>query len=436
MPVDDPLNGLKVPTGRLTRLARLGGMAAGMGGRVVLNGALQMASGQRPRMADLLFTPTNALKLTEELARMRGAAMKVGQLMSMDSGDFMPPEFAQVMARLRADAHHMPPQQLRDVLDRSWGKGWLRHFARFDVRPIASASIGQVHRAQTRDGRDLAIKVQYPGIRDSIDSDVTNVAGLLRLSGLLPRSLNLAPLLEQARSQLHEEADYAAEGRHMVAYAGHLAGNADFLVPQLHGDFSGQDVLAMDYLESQPIETLITASQAERDRVAGLLIGLALAELFQFNLMQTDPNFANYRYNAKTGQIVLLDFGATRAFAPNLAPEFRALLASRGREALRQAALEIGYVSADTAPDLQVALLGMMEISLAPLQSPEVFDFAASDLPQRVRNMGMMLSTRSDLPPVPPVDVLYLHRKLGGLFLLAHRLRARLPISTLMGPYL
>ena len=424
-----------VPGSSLARLAGLGGMAAGIGGRMVLDVARQVATGQRPRLADLLLTPTNALEVTRQLAQMRGAALKVGQLMSMDTGDFLPREFADILSRLRADADHMPPEQLRSVLDRAWGKGWISRFARFDVRPIASASIGQVHRALTRDGRDLAIKVQYPGVRHSIDSDVANVAGLLRLSGLVPKALDLAPLLEAARAQLHEEADYLREGVCLTRYGALLAGNPAFQVPRLHPDLSGPDVLVMDFIESHPIEALAQVPQAERDRVITLLIRLVLDELFRFNLMQTDPNFANYRYNPKTGQVVLLDFGATRSFSPDIAAKFRALMMAQDREAVRQAALDIGYFEATTAPALQAALLDMMELALSPLRAETPFDFATSDLPQRMRDMGFALGMEREFAHVPPMDVLFLHRKMGGLFLLAHRLGARISLAPLLAEY-
>ena len=430
----DPL-GSPVPSTRLSRLVRLGGMAAGVGGRMLLDGARQVATGQRPAMADLLLTPANAVQVTQHLAQMRGAAMKVGQLLSMDTGDFVPRAFADVLSRLRADADPMPPQQLRIVLDRAWGKGWVSRFARFDVRPIASASIGQVHRAQTKDGRDLAIKVQYPGVRDSIDSDVTNVAALLRLSGLVPKTLNLAPMLDTARQQLHEEADYVREGAQMTRYGAVFAQGSKFQIPGLHPDLSGADVLAMDFIESQPIEVLTTAPQAERDRVVTLLIRLVLDELFTFNLMQTDPNFANYRYNPKTAQVVMLDFGATRSFAPGLAAQFRGLMLAQDRKMVRDAALDIGYFDPATRPAHQEAVLDMMEIALRPLHARKPYDFAKDDLPQRIFDMGLALGMQREFLHIPPMDVPFLHRKIGGLYLLANRLGARIDLGALLEGY-
>ena len=172
---------LPVPSSRISRLTRLSTMTAGVAGNMALRGAAELGRGKRPQFRDLLMTPANMSRVADQLAKMRGAAMKVGQLVSMDTGDVLPPELADIFARLRDDAHFMPPAQLKKVLATHWPNGWLGQFQSFDVRPIAAASIGQVHRAQTRDGRDMAIKVQYPGVAQSIDSDVANVGALVRM---------------------------------------------------------------------------------------------------------------------------------------------------------------------------------------------------------------------------------------------------------------
>ena len=145
-------------------------------------GARRLAAGERPRLGDLLLTPANAKRVADRLSHLRGAALKLGQMISMDAGDFLPPELATILATVRNQAYRMPPQQLDGVLKREWGANWRQRFKRFDATPMAAASIGQVHRAELPDGRILAIKVQYPGVRASINADVDNVATLLRLS--------------------------------------------------------------------------------------------------------------------------------------------------------------------------------------------------------------------------------------------------------------
>ena len=431
--------GVAIPSSRLSRMARFGGLASGMAGRAMVQGAREVAMGRRPRLGDLLLTPANVNRLTEQLARMRGAAMKVGQLMSMDTGDMLPPELADILARLRAEAHPMPPKQLRSVLDRNWGRDWLRRFERFDVRPIAAASIGQVHRAQTRDGRDMAIKIQYPGVRRSIDSDVDNVAALIRLSGLIPSSLDVAPMLAEAKRQLHEEADYAREGTQLAAFGRLLADAPDYVVPDWHADFSTADVLAMSFVKGVPVESLADAPQAERDRAARLIFALTFRELFEFGLMQTDPNFANFRYDTEAGRLVVLDFGATRALPSALAQHYRRLMhagLTGDRAALREAAIAIGFFAADTAPRHQDQVLDMMAMSLEPLARPGAFEFADSAFAARIRDAGMDLGAERDFWHVPPMDTLFLQRKIAGIYLLASRLRARVDIRALLEPHL
>ena len=294
--------GSPVPTGRTSRLFHMGSIAAGIAGGMVAGGLRQLATGQRPDLSGLLLTPSNALRLTAGLSQLRGAALKVGQMLSMDTGILLGPQVTAILASLREDARPMPPGQLQNVLNAEWGTDWPQRFRRFEMRPFAAASIGQVHRAETLDGRDLAIKVQYPGIRASIASDVDNIASLLRLPGLVPRGMDIAPLLRAAKQQLHDEADYTAEAAHLRHFAELLAGSDAFVVPDLHPDLCTGQVLAMTYMQSQPLDGLTLAPQATRDSAAAALIGLVLQELFTFGAMQTDPNLANYRVEPATGR--------------------------------------------------------------------------------------------------------------------------------------
>ncbi|MEO1790367.1 MAG: AarF/ABC1/UbiB kinase family protein, partial [Pseudomonadota bacterium] len=263
-----------IPQTRLSRLARLGTMASGVAGGMAVEGVRQLGRGERPELRDLLLTPSNISRVTDQLARMRGAAMKVGQLVSMDTGDVLPPELAQIMARLRAEADHMPPKQLKSVLNATWGPDWLKPFRRFDVRPIAAASIGQVHRAQTRDGRDLALKIQYPGVRRSIDSDVTNVGALIKVSGLLPPGLDMGPLLDEARKQLHEETDYAREGAQLRRFGALMADVPDVVLPELAEDLTTETVLAMSFVAGTPVEEMADAPQEVRDRIGASTVSV------------------------------------------------------------------------------------------------------------------------------------------------------------------
>jgi predicted unusual protein kinase regulating ubiquinone biosynthesis (AarF/ABC1/UbiB family) len=410
-------------------------MATGVAGNMLMAGARQLAQGKRPNLSDLLLTPANALRITHQLAQMRGAAMKVGQLISMDAGDLLPPEMAAILARLRSDAHAMPQRQVQAVLTANWGAQWQQRFEPFSFTPIAAASIGQVHRAKAKDGRDLAIKIQYPGVRKSISSDVNNVASLLRLSGLLPKTLDIAPLLLEAKRQLREEADYQAEGAHLQRFAELLAGAPEFVVPALHADLTTKNVLAMSFVAGVPVESMVNAPQVERDRIVSLLVSLLFRELFEFGLMQTDPNFANYRYDPESRQLILLDFGATRSFAPAFGQAYRQLMAAAmvgDRAAMTQAAMAIGYFDDRAQAKHQTAVLDMMQMALEPLRHKGDFDFGTTDMVQRLREAGMALGLDRDFWHIPPIDTLFLHRKLGGLYLLAARLKARVNVRQLV----
>jgi predicted unusual protein kinase regulating ubiquinone biosynthesis (AarF/ABC1/UbiB family) len=432
-------SGRSVPRGRLSRLGHFGRLAGGVAGGMLAEGARRLADGERPRMRDMLLTPGNINGAVERLSHLRGAAMKLGQMISLDAGDMLPPELSQIMARLRDNAHHMPPAQLNRVLAQHWGKDWRSRFARFEPRPIAAASIGQVHRALTHDGRELAIKVQYPGVRESIDADVDNVATLLRMSGLMPRELDIAPLLAEAKRQLAEEADYEREGAQMALFGELLADTPDVVVPELDREFTTDRVLAMGFLPGQPIEALESAPQETRDELMHRLITLVLRELFEFGVMQTDPNFANYRYQPDTGRLVLLDFGAARAVDPATVAGYRGLLTaglSDDRAAIREAAVAAGFVSQAAVTRHGTRVDRMIEVIAGELNRPGPFNFGDRSFVGALRDEGMEIAADKASWHLPPTDILFVQRKISGTALLAARLKARVDVRALAEQYL
>ena len=423
-----------VPSGRLSRLGHFGRLAAGVAGGMLSEGARRIAAGERPRVGDLLLTPGNMGKVAERLSHLRGAAMKLGQMISMDAGDFLPAELTEVLARLRDNAHHMPPQQLQQVLAAQWGKDWRTRFRRFEPRPIAAASIGQVHRATTHDGRDLAIKVQYPGVRESIDADIDNVATLLRVSGLLPRDLDISPLLAEAKRQLADEADYLREGNQMALFGTFLADDPTLVVPTLEAQFTTDRVLAMSFVDGSPIESLVTAPQAVRDAAMHGLIGLVLRELFEFGVMQTDPNFANYRFQPDSGRLVLLDFGAARVVGAETAGAYRRLLQAGldgHRDGVRDAAIAAGFIGTAVVERHGARLDRMIDIILGELHRPGPFDFGDRSFVAALRESGMEVAADKATWHVPPADILFVQRKISGTALLAARLQARVDVRKL-----
>ncbi|MEC8715388.1 MAG: AarF/ABC1/UbiB kinase family protein [Pseudomonadota bacterium] len=428
-----------IPSSRAARLGAFGRLAGGVASGMLGEGARRLARGERPRMRDLVLTPGNVGRLADRLSHLRGAAMKLGQMISMDAGDLLPPELAAILAQLRSQAHRMPPEQLRRVLDSEWGPDWRRRFARFNATPIAAASIGQVHRATLPDGRELAIKVQYPGVRESIDSDVDNVATLLRVSGVLPRELDLAPLLTEAKRQLHEEADYEREATQMTRFADWLDGHADYVVPRPLPELTTARVLAMDFIDGIPIEALADAPQEQRDAAMRDLMALVLREMFEFGAMQTDPNFANYRFQPDAGRLVLLDFGAARDVDPATAQGYRSLLSaglSGDRDAVREAARAAGFLGEAAVARHRPLVDRMIDIVVTEMSRPGPFDFGDRGFVEVLREQGMEMAADRSTWHIPPVETLFVQRKVSGTALLAARLEARVDVRELVRPYL
>ena len=428
-----------IPSSRAARLGAFGRLAGGVASGMLGEGARRLARGERPRMRDLVLTPGNVGRLADRLSHLRGAAMKLGQMISMDAGDLLPPELAAILGQLRSQAHRMPPEQLRRVLDSEWGPDWRRRFARFNAIPIAAASIGQVHRATLPDGRELAIKVQYPGVRESIDSDVDNVATLLRVSGVLPRELDLAPLLTEAKRQLHEEADYEREATQMTRFADWLDGHADYVVPRPLPELTTARVLAMDFIDGIPIEALADAPQEQRDAAMRDLMALVLREMFEFGAMQTDPNFANYRFQPDAGRLVLLDFGAARDVDPATAQGYRSLLSaglSGDRDAVREAARAAGFLGEAAVARHRPLVDRMIDIVVTEMNRPGPFDFGDRGFVEVLREQGMEMAADRSTWHIPPVETLFVQRKVSGTALLAARLEARVDVRELVRPYL
>ncbi|MDC0886407.1 AarF/ABC1/UbiB kinase family protein [Altererythrobacter sp.] len=424
---DNPSRHRAVPSGRISRLAGFGRLAGGVAGSVLGHGAKRLAAGERPRFDELLLTPGNARRLTERLAHLRGAAMKLGQMISMDAGDLLPPELSDILASLRDRANFMPPKQLDQVLAEQWGKDWRKQFRRFEPRPIAAASIGQVHRALTRDGETLAIKVQYPGVAQSIDSDVDNVATLLKMSGLLPTELDIGPLLAAAKQQLHEEADYHREGEQMQLFKARLADDDHFVVPALNQDLTRDRILAMSFEEGIPVESLEHEPQELRNEVFERMMRLVARELFEFGVMQTDPNFANFRYQRETGKVVLLDFGATRPVAPDIQSAYRKLLEAglaEDKDGIREEAIAAGFMSPAVVERHPERVDRMITIIVGEMSKDAPFDFGDRSFVPLLRDEGMAIAQDRATWHLPPAETLFVQRKVSGTALLGARLKA------------
>ncbi len=412
-----------VPEGRGQRVGKLGSMLLGIASDTAME-ALRRAIG-RGDDGGLLLNTANAKRLTETLADLRGAAMKLGQMLSLQGDDLLPPQFVEVLSTLRDQAFFMPEEQVRSVLERELGTDWESHFQEFDFEPIAAASIGQVHAAETADGRDVAVKIQYPGVRGSVDSDVDNLALVLRISRILPPELEYESLIPEVKAELKRESDYRREAESTKRYQALLGYDPLVFVPTVHDDLSNDHVLVTDRIYGLPIDDLrgVEHPQKRRNRIGAKLTELALREVFEFRFMQTDPNFGNYMYEPKMDRVALLDFGATRSFDVKFTEAYRQLvIASVERDARRllDAAEILGLVDESTDLPARMGMVEACELFGEPLREPGPYDFAARQLPKRLREHGMEIFMKHRLP-TPPPDVPFMHRKLlGGLLLNTH----------------
>lgn len=430
-----------VPQSRIARLTGMGTLASRIAGNAIIESGKQLAKGHKPRASDVLLTEANIRHVADKLAKMRGAAMKVGQILSMDAGNLLPTELAAILERLRAEAMIMPASQLYDVLERNWGDSWQNQFKRFSFEPIAAASIGQVHKASTHDGRQLAVKIQYPGISQSIDSDIDNVVSLMRLSGLLPSGLDIDPLVDEARQQLHFEADYLREGEQIRTYRSmidsfHRQDELD--MPEFHDDLSTQEILCMSHLPGLALEKGIQRHPVEADRVITLLMDLFFAELAKYRCVQTDPNLANYLYDPESARVMLLDFGAVRQFSDEFVEKYLAAMraaAQEDAEGLKGALEALGFFQAGIAAANVQIVVDIFMLATEPLRYDGEYDFGSADLAKRIQAMGRTISSDPDAWHTPPPDVLFLHRKMGGLYLIAARLGAKVDVKAIFERY-
>ena len=420
-----------VPAGRMARFGTFGKLVGGVAGGMVAEGARRLANGENISARDLILTPGNGQRLTDRLSHLRGAAMKMGQMISLDAGDFLPEELSRILATLRDQANFMPTRQLDQVLKSEWGPDWRKQFRWFNPRPIAAASIGQVHKALTRDGEELAIKVQYPGVAKSIDSDVDNVMTLLKIAGFAPPELEMDKLMAAAKQQLHEEADYEREGAQMALYRAQLAGVEGFVVPRLHEGLTRGSILAMSFEEGVSIEELGNEPAERRDLVFARLIRLVARELFDFGVMQTDPNFANFRYRRETGEIVLLDFGACRPVDPAVANGYRKMLDAglRGNaEQVLAATIEAGFMMPIVAEKHPERVNRMIDIVINEMREDAPFDFGDRAFIPLLRDEGFAIAQDKDTWAFPPIETLFVQRKVSGTALLGARLKAKVNI--------
>lgn len=424
----------RVPSTRLGRLWNYGGLAAGMLGGAISEGFSRGLGGGGE--GSVLFSPGNMERLVAKLSRMRGAALKIGQVMSFQDSKMLPGPIREVLQRVQDRADYMPAWQRDNMLSTSLGPEWRNLFDEFEETPIAAASIGQVHRATLKStGEKVAVKIQFPGVADSINSDLDNLSMLLTASKLLPKGLYLNKTIDNARTELAWECDYEREAECGRRYRALLADEPDvFVVPKIHAAASGKRVLTMEFMEGIGVTRGKSFTQEQKDWIGTQILRLCLREITEFRFMQTDPNWTNFLYNAKTNKLELLDFGASREFPERFVAQYVRLLAAASRSdrrTIKELSERLGYLTGHESKTMLDAHIASILTLAEPFSesAPRVYDFQDQTITDRVKAL-IPVMIRERLSP-PPEETYSLHRKLSGAFLLCARLGSRVPCREL-----
>lgn len=429
----------RVPSTPLTRFMGFAGLGAGLAWGTVQESAKRIVYGT-PSTADEkqsalspFLSEQNAERLALALCRMRGAALKLGQMLSIQDESLVPAPILTALEIVRQGADVMPRSQLNDVLDSELGPDWKSKLRSFDYVPLAAASIGQVHRAVMKDGLVVAMKIQYPGVADSIDSDIDNVRRLLNYTNLIPKGLFLDSAIKVAKEELARECDYILEAKNQKRFRKLLSNSEGFYVPIVIDEISSRKVLTTELVAGVPIDNVALLNQETRDYVGTKLLELTLKELFVFRFMQTDPNWSNFLYDDAKKMINLIDFGAARDYPQNFVDDYLRMViacANKDREAAITTSRRLGFLTGEESEVMLDAHVQAGFIVGLPFSTPGGYDFRSTRITHSISNLGATMLKHRLTPP--PDEAYSLHRKLSGAFLACIKLGAVVPCRELL----
>lgn len=442
------------PLERNIALARLG---MGAGAKIAAHSIANIFRGENRRtQADRDFYERQARILADELGRLKGSVMKAGQMLSLYGQYFLPEEAVAVLSQLQDNTPPVHWKVVAPVLEKSLGKARLTELE-IDETPIAAASLGQAHKARRKkDGLELCVKIQYPGVADAIESDIRTLSRLLLMTRLTPKELDLEPVFAEVREMLLREVDYKSERRFTEQFAERLKDDPRFAVPRVIPEYSSDMVLTTTFEEGLSVrdEVIQNLSHERRNKLSWAFLELFLKEFFEWGMVQSDPHFGNYRVrpDGKGGdQIVLLDFGATRIYQRKFIDNYANIVGGamqHDRERILKGARAIGLMKDGFPNGVLDAFVQMCELIVEPFDLHEQgrtppwllnvhgeYRWHDSDLPMRSGKVAAM-NALSVYFRVPPREIVFLHRRLAGVFIMLATLGAELNARDLLLRYL
>src|SRR5215217_712304 len=348
------------PRNRVARSAKVGGLVAGQSARWAgTRAANRLRSPEDADAATGERAAALARELVKQLGQLRGAAMKVGQVLSTVDFTAIPEsereEFKTTLAALRDDVPPLPFKKVRKLLEGELGGRVSDHFESFEEEAFAAASIGQVHRAVTLDGDAVAVKIQYPGVAEAVESDLRNLSLLLPLVKRLAPGLDVRALYGELRERIAEELDYELEAQNHRAVERAFRGHPSVHVPKVHTDLSSRRVLVTDLLSGRRFEEVKALDDAERDRFGEIVFRFYFSLLSRLRRVSGDPHPGNYLL-LDDGRVGFLDFGLMRTLDPEQLEGERALaraVVAHDAPAVHAILAELGYLPdpADFEPE-------------------------------------------------------------------------------------
>lgn len=442
----------EIKSGMLSRGFALAKMGVTMGAKAAGH-SLSVAwnSENRGDLVKTLLTE-QAVILARELGTLKGSVMKVGQMVSVLGEHLFPPEVNAVLKSLQNQSPPVEWESMERQLKRSLGAEAIANLE-IDPEPFAAASIGQVHLAKIKKtGQKLALKIQYPGVDRSIASDVKALKSMLQVASLLPKGPDWEEIFEEVKQMLTHEVDYVRERKTTDLFSQILAGDDRFVIPKTFEEFSSPRVLATSFEEGVSVDDprVMALSQERRNALGMAALEYYFKELFVWRKMQTDPHFGNYRVRlAPQGlekakdQWIMLDFGAVREVPKRFARPYFDLIraAALGDSAgIIQAGKGLGLL-ADGDPQALIDHFASLCLMITePYRLDQEYDFGKSDLSKRslqsVFNMVMNFKVSGGIIRTPPRELVFLDRKLGGIFILLSTLGVKANVRPLLLEYL